>query len=124
MAVEASPTTILLIESDQALRRRYRKFLEFAGFRVITWESLQDFQARPVADPTVDVAVLREADTLDPAWQAWVASHPETHVIPVAESCATFPTPSRVLPSDSPPERLVSHIRRLLGPQLRLCSCA
>ena len=31
--------TILLIESDDSLRRRFRKFLEFEGFRVIALAS-------------------------------------------------------------------------------------
>ncbi|GAB4254415.1 MAG: hypothetical protein Kow00109_29830 [Acidobacteriota bacterium] len=125
MAVEAIPTTILLIEPDQALRRRYRKFLEFAGFRVLTRENLQDFQTRPVDETAVDVVVLPEADISHPAWQPWLAEHPRTHIIPVTDpSGSSLPPPPATVFAAGPPERLVSRIRRTLGRELRLSSCA
>jgi DNA-binding response OmpR family regulator len=108
--------TILLIESDDSLRRRFRKFLEFADFRVIALHDEKaacDFlQNQPI---DIDLVILGVGPDGNGSLNVLLDELSNTRVLltTTAES-PLMDAPYPFLPKPVPPERLVSKAQQLL----------
>jgi DNA-binding response OmpR family regulator len=109
--------TILLIEGDDSLRRRFRKFLEFEGFRVISQGNTQAARDFLADQPTeVDLVIvglgqndMGKLDVLLDQLENTRVLLTTTGEAPVLE--APYPCLSKPVP----PERLVSKAYQLLS---------
>lgn len=108
--------TILLIESDESLRRRFRKFLEFENYRVL---SAQDetvalgFVSQQQIE--VDLVIKAVSDELGPNFEKLIDGLPNTKILLLSLNTAirqdsVYPC----LTKPVPPERLVSKVHHLL----------
>ena len=118
--------TILLIESDESLRRRFRKFLEFENYRVLSVpdEALAlDFVNQQQLD--VDLVILAVAVQPQSAFELLIDALPNTKVLLLsltASISADSIYPCLVKPV--PPERLVSKVQQLLQGHTRTAASA
>ncbi|HRR25084.1 MAG TPA: hypothetical protein P5057_00975 [Acidobacteriota bacterium] len=119
-----SPSTILLLLPDPTWRRRYRKFLEFAGFRVLSCGSLQELHLLDRDLEAVEIVVIPPACFPDVEPVQWKQHFPQGRLLLLTQDDAQNPSREAFLAYPPPPERLVSKVRRLLGSDLRLSSCA
>lgn len=119
-----SPSTILLLLPDPTWRRRYRKFLEFAGFRVLSCGSLQELHLLDRDLQGVEIVVVPPAcfPEVEPA--QWKRHFRQARLLLLTQGDAQNSPTEAFLEYPPPPERLVSKVRRLLGSHLRLSSCA
>ncbi len=108
--------TILLIESDESLRRRFRKFLEFENYRVLSAQdesSAIDFLSDQEID--IDLVILAVGGEPGAAFEKLIDGLSNTKVLLLGLTAAT--TLSSVYPcltKPVPPERLVSKVHHLL----------
>jgi DNA-binding NtrC family response regulator len=111
--------TILLIESDESLRRRLRMFLEFEGFRVIAHPTESSTRAFLEDQPTdVDLVIAgvgREGvAALDPLLDLLE----NTRVLLISPGeCGNLDTPYPCLSRPVAPERVVSRVHHLFSPR-------
>ena len=108
--------TILLIEGDDSLRRRFRKFLEFEGFRVISQESTQAARDFLADQPTeVDLVIVGLGQNDVGKLDVLLDQLENTRVL--LTTTGDFPVmeaPYPCLTKPVPPERLVSKAHQLL----------
>ena len=108
--------TILLIESDDSVRRRFRKFLEFAAFRVIALQNEKaacDFLQNQPTD--IDLVILGVGPDGNGTLNILLDGLGNTRVLlttTVESPLLDTPYPSLLKPV--PPERLVSKAQQLL----------
>jgi DNA-binding NtrC family response regulator len=106
---------ILLIERDASLRRRYRMFLEFEGYRVVS--AMDEPSARELI-PRLKVVDLLIAALTEESSEALESLFDQLPNIPVLLTCepgspaAELPYPCLVKPI--PPERLVFKVEQML----------
>lgn len=108
--------TILLIESDDSLRRRFRKFLEFENYRVLSVQnesSALDFLSEQEID--IDLVILAVGGEPGAAFEKLIDGLSNTKVLLLSSTAATavnsmYPCLSKPVP----PERLVSKVQQLL----------
>ncbi len=108
--------TILLIESDESLRRRFRKFLEFENYRVLSVkdEALAlDFTSQQEID--VDLVIFAASGEPGPEFEKLIDGLANTKVLLLsATSAIALDTVYPSLTKPIPPERLVSKVHQLL----------
>ncbi len=108
--------TILLIEGDDSLRRRFRKFLEFEGFRVIAQQSTQAARDFLQDQPTeIDLVIVGLGQNNSGNLDILLDQLENTRVLLTATGeCPVLEAPYPCLSKPVPPERLVSKAHQLL----------
>lgn len=107
--------TILLIESDAALRRRYRKFLEFEGYRVVSAGDEPTAHQMISRTGILDMVIAAVTSPSSGALESLLDELPNIPVLLTCEPGAPpteLPYPSLTKPV--PPERLVFKVEQLL----------
>ncbi|MEJ2077000.1 MAG: hypothetical protein P8020_13345 [Acidobacteriota bacterium] len=108
--------TILLIESDESLRRRFRKFLEFENYRVLSVKD-ESFALEFLSgqDIDIDLVILGVSSEPEPLFEELIEGLSNTKVLLLSSSAST--AVSAVYPcltKPVPPERLVAKVHQLL----------
>ena len=82
--------TILLIESDESLRRRFRKFLEFENYRVLSVKD-ESFALEFLSgqDIDIDLVILGVSSEPEPLFEELIEGLSNTKVLLLSSSAST-----------------------------------